>query len=612
MARTGEQRSDGPLLSVRGLSVEFDGYRALDGLDFEVRRGEIVGLLGDSGSGKSTAAYALLGLVKPPGRIVGGTVELEGENLLAMDPKELRAVRGGNVGLIVQNPRAALHPMLRVGRQIGAAWQAHNRGSAAEARERALEMLRLVGINDPERRLDSFAHELSGGMAQRVLIAMALSSMPKLLIADEPTSGLDVTIQAQFLDQLWETVQRTQSSVLLVTQEDGIIANYCDRVVVLEKGRVVDQDDTKSFFARRHRRSHAAPPVAGPGGGEKDGAGTAPLLSVEGLTKHFPIANTDKKVHAVTDFNLTIRAGETLGLVGESGSGKSTVGRSIIRLLEINDGRVLFKDRDVHTLDRAGLKNMRSQMQIVLQDPYDSVDLRWTVEKILTEPLDVHSRMTRAQKQARVRELMALVDLDPSMLSRRPRDLGAGALQRVNIARSLATDPQFVILDEPTSVLAPSARASLIALLRRLQTELGLSFLFISHDLTTVSEVCDRVVVMYLSQIVEIGETREVFKTPRHPYTRALIASHLSDDTSNRRVDRVTKDTLAGEIPSPIDLPTGCYLYSRCPYRLDRCKSEPQKLAPDASGRMVRCWRAQETLDLQPVPQAEPEVAAYG
>lgn len=611
-ARTDALPSAHPLLSVRGLSVDFDGYRALDGLDLEVRRGEIVGLLGDSGSGKSTAAYAMLGLVKPPGRIIGGTVELEGRNLLAMEPKELRTVRGGNIGLIVQNPRSALHPMLRVGRQIGTAWQAHNSGSSTEARQRALEMLRLVGINDPERRLDSFAHELSGGMAQRVLIAMALSSMPKLLIADEPTSGLDVTIQAQFLDQLWETVQRTQSSVLLVTQEDGIIANYCDRVVVLEKGRVVDQDDTRSFFARRHGKGAAAAPVIGHGDGSATDAGKAPLLSVEGLTKHFPIANTTKKVHAVTDFRLTVQPGETVGLVGESGSGKSTVGRSIIRLFNIDEGKVTFKGRDVHTLDKPGLKDLRSQMQIVLQDPYDAVDLRWTVAKILTEPLDVHTSMTRTQKLARVKELMALVDLDESMLDKRPRDLGAGALQRVNIARSMATNPQFVILDEPTSVLAPSARASLIALLRRLQRELGLSFLFISHDLTTVSEVCDRVVVMYLSQIVEIGRTRDVFEAPRHPYTRALIASHLSDDTSNRRVDKVNKDTLAGEIPSPIDLPTGCYLYSRCQYRLDRCRNESQKLGPDATGRLVRCWRAQEAVDLQPSHQPKPEVAAYG
>ncbi|MEQ1950126.1 ABC transporter ATP-binding protein [Mesorhizobium sp. CN2-181] len=589
-----------PLLEVRNLSIEFNGLRAVDGVDFQVRPGEIVGLLGESGSGKSITAYAMLGLVKPPGRIVAGEVRLEGRDLLNMPPGDLREVRGGNIGLIVQNPRSALHPMLKVGRQIAEVWQAHNDGSSRAARERALEMLRLVGINDPERRLEAFAHELSGGMAQRVLIAMALSSIPKLLVADEPTSGLDVTIQAQFLDQMWQTVRRTNSSVLLVTQEDGIIANYCDRVVVLDKGRIVDEADTRSYFgrARSNSKGHVARTPAKEAAQKKDKP--ASLLEISGLTKYFPIANSDKKVHAVTDFDVTVQAGETVGLVGESGSGKSTVGRSIIRLFEINGGKVVFKGKDVHALRAQELKAIRSLMQIVLQDPYDAVDLRWTVAKILSEPLDVHTKMSRADKRKRVKELMDLVDLDESMAEMRPRGLGAGALQRVNIARALATNPEFVILDEPTSVLAPSARASLIALLRRLQRELGLSFLFISHDLTTVSEVCDRIVVMYLSQIVEIGSIQDVFENPKHPYTKALIASHLAPDVTNRRVDRENEDTLAGEIPSPIDLPTGCYLYSRCPYRLDRCQIEPQKLAPDAEGRMVRCWRAREESSLQP------------
>ncbi|MET0747101.1 MAG: ABC transporter ATP-binding protein, partial [Rhizobium sp.] len=527
------------LLDVQGLTVEFDGHRALDGLNIDVRKGEIVGLLGESGSGKSTAAYALLGLVKKSGRITGGKVMFEGRDLLAMPPVEQRQVRGSGIGLIVQNPRSALHPMLQVGAQIGGAWQAHNDGNGKDAKAQAIEMLKLVGINDPERRLEAFAHELSGGMAQRVLIAMALSSMPRLLIADEPTSGLDVTIQAQFLDQLWATVRRTNSSVLLVTQEDGIIANYCDRVVVLEKGRIVDQGETKEFFVRSKRVQHIAPvPTAQVKLIDANEAVAGPIVEVVGLTKSFPVANSEKRVHAVNEVDIQIRPGEAIGLVGESGSGKSTVGRLIIRLLEAEDGRVVFKGRDIRRFGKTDLKAFRAQMQIVLQDPYDSVDPRWTVMRILLEPLEVHSTMSRADKEARVRELMKLVELDEPMLTMRPRDLGAGALQRVNIARSLATNPEFVILDEPTSVLAPSARASLIGLLRRLQDELGLSFLFISHDLTTVSQVCDRVAVMYLGQIVEIGTTTELFRNPRHPYTKALIASHLAPDPNNRRVDR--------------------------------------------------------------------------
>lgn len=586
----------GDLLQVRNLSVDFGENRAIDKLSFQVGRGEIVGLLGESGSGKSTAAYAMLGLVKQPGTITEGEVLLKGKNLLTMEPTDIRQVRGKEIGLIVQNPRASLHPMMKVGPQIGGAWQAHNNGSSKQARDRAIEMLKLVGINDPERRLDAFAHELSGGMAQRVLIAMALSSMPSLLVADEPTSGLDVTIQAQFLDQLWKTVRSTGSSVLLVTQEDGIVANYCDRVIVLENGRIVDQDETKAYFARTSRLPHVPPPPtasAAPIGQQHQA-----LLGVSSLTKSFPIANSGKRVHAVNDVDLDIRPGEAVGLVGESGSGKSTVGRLLIKLLDADDGRIFFKGQDISNMNRAALKKLRAGIQIVLQDPYDSVDARWTVRDILTEPLQVHGLRGKKERDARVRELMSLVELDEKTLFMRPRDLGAGALQRVNIARSLAMNPEFVILDEPTSVLAPSSRASLIALLRRLQSDLGLSFLFISHDLTTISQVCDRVAVMYLGQVVEIGTTEDLFNAPRHPYTKALIASHLAPDPHNRRVDRTNEDTLAGEIPSPIDLPSGCFLYSRCSYRMEACRETPQLLANDPAGRPVRCWRAQETLNL--------------
>jgi len=405
-----------------------------------------------------------------------------------------------------------------------------------------------------------------------------------------------VTIQAQFLDQLWKTVRSTGSSVLLVTQEDGIVANYCDRVIVLDKGRIVDQGETKAYFGRS-ARSHATTPPPAPAAAARDPGGSH-LLAVASLTKAFPIANSEKRVHAVNDVNLEILPGEAIGLVGESGSGKSTVGRLLIKLLEADGGNISFKGQDIRDMNRDALKRMRARMQIVLQDPYDSVDSRWTVNRILMEPLEVHGLRGKRNRDARVRELMSLVELDEAMLPMRPRDLGAGALQRVNIARSLAMDPEFVILDEPTSVLAPSSRASLIALLRRLQTELGLSFLFISHDLTTVSQVCDRVAVMYLGQIVEIGTTEELFRNPRHPYTKALIASHLAPDPHNRRVDRTNEDTLAGEIPSPIDLPPGCFLYSRCSYRMDECRNAPQLLAGDPAGRQVRCWRAQQSLDL--------------
>ena len=581
------------ILEASGLTV---GYGAappiVAGFDLSIQRGEFVGLLGESGCGKSTAAYALLGLARPPGRISAGRVAFKGQDLLTMPAARQREIRGKHIGLIVQNPRGALNPMLRVGRQIGNVWRAHNAGSATRAEEHAVEMLKLVGINDPKRRTEAYAHELSGGMAQRVLIAIALSSMPELLIADEPTSGLDVTIQAQLLDQMWQSTRRTHSSVLLITQETGIVANYCDRVLMMREGRIVE-DMTAAAYRRAPRRSllgtgNQTKALATPG----EHGQAAPVLAVDHLSRFFPVPGSTKRVQAVSDVSFDIAAGETLGLVGESGSGKTTVGRCLLRLIEPSEGRVLYRGEPLNTLGKTGMRRIRSKLQIVLQDPYDSLDPRWSILKTLSEPLKLHTALSGAGRARRVEELLALVDLPKTVAALRPRDLGSGALQRINIARALACAPDFIVLDEPTSVLAPAARTSLVELLLRLQAELGVSFLFISHDLTTVSQICHRIAVMYLSQVVEVGTTEQVFRDPQHPYTRALLASHLDPHPEERRVDRPVQERLAGEIPSPIDLPKGCYLQSRCPHAVDRCATEPQTLMLAADGRMLRCWRA--------------------
>ena len=597
-----------PLLSVRDLEVtyrtEAGATRPVAGVSFDINPHEIVGLVGDAGSGKSTTALSLLGLARPPGRITGGRVVFGGRDLLRLPEDDLRAVRGRDIGIIVQNPRAALNPMLRVGTQIGHAFRAHNAATDAEARRQAVEMLRLVGINDPERRVDSFAHELSGGMAQRALIAMALSSRPRLLIADEPTSGLDVTIQAQFLDEMWRTVQDTGSAILLVTQDLGIIANYCDRVLVLHQGRIVEDAPVRDFFAApRHAYSQDVLRLY------RDRAGDFPaqvtggqgLLRTEALTKHFPLRHSDKVVQAVDRVSLSIARGEAVGLVGESGSGKTTVGRCLMHLVEPTSGRVIFDGTDISGLSGAALRKVRARMQIVFQDPFDSLDPRWTIAELLAEPLTVHTDDPPARRRDRAAAALRLVDLDPSLLDRRPRGLGASTLQRVNIARALILNPEFVVLDEPTSVLAPRARASLIGLLARLQKDLGISFLFISHDLTTVRYLCQRVAVMYLGQIVEEGTVEQVFSDPRHPYSRALLSAHLFPDPTRRRVDHPVTEALSGEIPSPIDPPKGCYLAGRCPHAVEACRAEAQVLRPLPDGRQVRCARvfAQEIGDPQ-------------
>ncbi len=568
-----------------------------------IREREVVGLIGDAGSGKSTAALALMGVVRPPGNIETGRVAFCGQDLLGMSEEELRSLRGRDIGIIVQNPRGALNPMLRVGSQIGNVYRSHSDVGRKGAAKHAVEMLRMVGINDPERRVDSYAHELSGGMAQRALIAMALSSSPRLLIADEPTSGLDVTIQAQFLDEMWSTVQKTGSAILLVSQDLGVIANYCDRIVVLHDGRIVEDQKVVDFFrapghpysrsvmslqrnVARGRDDSPATPHSAAGA-----VADAPLVEVRDLAKDFPMRDSDKVIRAVQEVAFEIRPGETFGLVGESGSGKTTVGRCLLRLEEPTSGRISYLRRDITGIGGRDLRSYRSRMQIVFQDPFDSLNPRWKVRRILREPLDLHTDLPRADKEARSRELLKMVGLSDDILDLKPKGMSAGAMQRLNIARALASSPEFIVLDEPTSVLAPGAVSGLIDLLRRLQDTLGLSYLFISHDLTTVEHLCHRVAVMYLGQIVEVGTVDQVFNAPQHPYARALLASHLFPDPTRRRVDSPPEDALEGEIPSPVDLPSGCYLAGRCSHAVNRCHAEPQTLEKLADGRLTRCWR---------------------
>jgi oligopeptide/dipeptide ABC transporter ATP-binding protein len=595
------------ILRVENLAVSYGAARPIRNLSLTVRAHEVVGLIGDAGSGKSTAALAMMGVTRAGGRIEGGRVLFAGRDLLTMPEDALRAIRGKDIGIIVQNPRASLNPLLRVGTQIGNVYRAHNEAGRRQAAARAVDMLRRVGINDPERRVDAYAHELSGGMAQRALIAMALSSTPRLLIADEPTSGLDVTIQAQFLDEMWRTVQDTGSAMLLITQDLGIIANYCDRVLVLHDGEIVEDRPARAFFAApEHPYSRDILSLQRAAAGDHDDRARATLaapavvegealVQTRGLSKSFSIRGTDKVVQAVQTVDLRIGAGETLGLVGESGSGKTTVGRCLMRLEEPTGGDIAYRGQPIGHLSPKALRPYRSKMQIVFQDPYDALNPRWTIGRVLREPLDLHTDLDRAAKTARARELLQMVGLDPDTLDQKPRGMSAGAMQRLNIARALATNPEFIVLDEPTSVLAPGAVAGLIALLRRLQAELGLSYLFISHDLTTVKYLCHRVAVMYLGQVVEEGTVAQVFDAPRHPYARALLSAHLFPDPRDRRVDRDIPAALSGEIPSPVDLPRGCYLAGRCPLATDRCRTEPQQLVTLPDGRRTRCWRAAET-----------------
>ena len=583
-------------LAVRNLSVAY-GARdyatvALQAVDLSVRPGEILGITGSGGSGKSTLAHALLGMARAPGRITAGQVYVEGRDLLQMSPAEQESVRGKQVALIVQNPRACLDPLTRVGAQIGRVWRAHHkRGSGAPRRQslEAVALLRLVGINDPERRAQAFAHELSGGMAQRVLIAMALSGTPRVLIADEPTSGLDVTIQAQFLDLMWRRAREEGMALVLITQEPGILMNYCDRVLVMAQGRIAEDLSARGYH-RTHLTGEFIPAVPPPVGSSCPGA---KIIAVRGLFKQFPLAGGRGVVHAVEDVSFDILPGETFGLVGESGSGKTTVGRCMLGLETPTRGSIIFRGEPLSGRSRREVRRLRAKLQAVLQDPRESLDPRWIIGDSVREPLDLHTSLGKNAKRARVEELLRWVGCEPHVIDLKPASLASGELQRINVARALATDPEFIVLDEPTSQLAPRARTGLAALLNRLQSERKLAYLFISHDLSSVRQICHRIAVMYLGQIVELAGNRQLFETPRHPYTKALMHSHLGCDPEHRRVDVPKRHELQGEIPSPVDLPLGCHLASRCPAVEASCRQESQILREVSPGHWVRCRRAE-------------------
>jgi peptide/nickel transport system ATP-binding protein len=691
------------LLSISGLRTQFATDRgtvkAVDGLDLTVEQGETVGLVGESGSGKSVTALSAMGLIDDPGRVADGTVEFHDADLarsfaesgggfadsdagtvdLTRAPEDaMRTVRGGEMSMIFQDPMTSLNPAIPVGEQVAESLRLHQYGGRKKdswlnavreilprvgsdvddaVLDDAIEMLAEVGIPEPATRVDEYPHEFSGGMRQRVLIAIALACRPQLLIADEPTTALDVTIQAQILDLINDLQDEFGMSVLFITHDLGVVAETCDRVAVMYAGDIVEEGPVEEIF---HNPSHPytytllesipredtdrLTPIGGnvpdlvdlPDGcsfaprcpwaepecregeipylqhgpesvehrskcilddfdtseyGADEGvqatsdtaptrdAAAEPLLAVDGLKKHFSqaddvldswLAREQQPVRAVDGIDFEVYEGETLGLVGESGCGKSTAGRSLLRLLDPTDGRVVFAGEDLADLDKDGLREKRREMQMIFQDPLSSLDPRQSVGATIAEPLKIHDlpesdadddRSGRQRRRDRVEELIEAVGLDPSQYDRYPHELSGGQRQRVGIARALAVDPDFIVCDEPVSALDVSVQAQILNLLEDLQDEFGLTFLFIAHDLSVVRHICDRVAVMYLGEIVEVAGTEELFADPKHPYTRALLSAIPEPDPSSE-TDRVV---LKGDVPSPINPPSGCRFHTRCP-----------------------------------------------
>ncbi|MGW0857050.1 dipeptide ABC transporter ATP-binding protein [Streptomyces sp. NPDC002690] len=555
--------ADPPLLVVEGLRVTYGtgaGRRvAVDGLHLTAAAGQITAVVGESGSGKSSTAHALVGLLPAKGAVEAGSIRLLGDELTGLGERAWRDVRGRRVGLVPQDPGVSLDPVKPVGRQVAEVLLVHGLATRREAGGRAVDLLAGAGLPDPALRARQYPHELSGGMRQRVLIAMATAARPRLLVADEPTSALDVTVQRQILDHLQEVVTTTGTAMLLITHDLAVVADRAQHVVVMSRARVVEAGPTEQVLtdprdpytrrlladvptvaARRPGRPRPADRGERPRTGEVPPPG--PLLRVTGLTRSFPVRGAGiarrRTRTAVDGVSLDLARGETLGLVGESGSGKSTTARMILGLESADSGSVLLDGRDITGLRGSARRAVHRRMQLIYQNPYASLNPRFTVGEILTEPLRNHGVGDRAQRATTVRRLLDDVALAPGTEDRKAAELSGGQRQRVAIARALALGPSLLVCDEPVSALDVTVQARILELLAGLQERHGLSYLFISHDLAVVAQVSDRIAVMRHGRIVESGPAEQVLRAPTHPYTEELLAAVPGD----RRTHGTTED----------------------------------------------------------------------
>lgn len=576
------------LLVVSGLSIRYGGNAVVSDISFVIEAGESVGIVGESGSGKSQTALALLGLL--PGQAqVSGSIRLGGVEIVGAPERVLNRLRARRIGIVFQDPMQALNPYLRIGKQVRQILLQHGLSAGDEADRRVVEMLRRVGLPDPEQQFRAYPHQLSGGMRQRVMLASALIAEPDLLIADEPTTSLDVTVQAQILELLEDI--RDDTALLLITHDLAIVAGHCERMLVFEQGRLVDAGATTSLFAspgHAHTKAliDAAPRIDRGAFPPEIKAGT--ILSVEAAQVSYEIDGHEQR--AVSDVGLSLRTGETLAIVGESGSGKSSLVRAILGLIPMRSGLVVYAGEPLAGPVEARSIAQRRDFQLVYQDPVAALNPQLRVQNIVVEPLSVHERaLSFDERRDRVIAILKKVGLDEHYLRRYPHQLSGGQAQRVAIARALILEPKVLVCDEAVAALDGSARAQVLELLRTVQMESGLSIIFISHDLAVVRSISHRVLVMYMGRLVEFANVEKLFTRPQHPYTRVLLDAVPVPDP----VVAIKAATLKGEVASLLSPPSGCAFHPRCGYAQEIC-SERVPLPRDVGGSRVACHRADE------------------